>query len=73
MSEGKTANDHTQAIGALREELDRMLAAEFYEEKDGKVIKREPRGTAVSAICLARSRLAELGPLVQQAFANSRR
>lgn len=73
MSEGKTANDHTQAMGALREELDRMLAAEFYDEKDGKITKREPRGTAIASIALARTKLAELGPVLQQAFANTRR
>lgn len=73
MSEGKTANDLTQALGALREELDRMLAAEFYTEKDGKLTKVEPRGDAIAKISTARSMLAQLGPVVQQAFAVARR
>jgi hypothetical protein len=73
MSEGKTANDHTQAIGALRQELDNLLAAEFFEEKDGKVTKREPRGDAVAKISRARSMLSDFGPVLQQAFAVSRR
>ena len=73
MSEGKTVNDHIQAMGALREELDRLLAAEFMSEKDGKITKAEPRGDAVAKISRARAMLADLGPALQQAFASSRR